>query len=162
MLEAIRDAILRRFKGVEFLVLASLFLSGCAHYDVGIQFDSQTQGVIVQHVLLGERLATSSGPSVQQWLTQLEQQARQLGAQVRHPSERELAIILPFNNGTDLSRKFNNFWGAGRYCQPGSNVGASRHSFPFKRQATELAPRFEQPPDIRLGPARRWLPGQSQ
>ncbi|MCG8368204.1 MAG: DUF3153 domain-containing protein [Pseudanabaenales cyanobacterium] len=113
MLEAIRDALWHRFKGVELLVLASLLLSGCAHYDVGIQFDSQTHGAIVQHVRLGERLTTSSGPAAQQWLAQLEKQARQLGAQVQHPSKWELSVVLPFNNGADLSKKFNNFWGSG-------------------------------------------------
>ncbi|MDJ0706477.1 MAG: DUF3153 domain-containing protein [Leptolyngbyaceae cyanobacterium MO_188.B28] len=123
MLKAIRDAILYRFKGFEFLVLASLFLSGCAHYDVGIQFDSQTQGVIVQHIRLGERLTASSGPSTQQWLTQLEQQALQLGAQVRHSSKRELAIVLPFNNAADLTEKFNNFWGPGETVSLAQRLG---------------------------------------
>ena len=123
MLEAIRDAISHRFKGFEFLVLASLLLSGCAHYDVGIQFDSQTHGVIVQHVRLGERLTTSSGPSAQQWLAQLDKQARQLGAQVRQPSKGELSIVLPFNNGDDLVKKFNGFWGSGNTASLAQTLG---------------------------------------
>ena len=122
-IEAICDAISHRFKGVELLVFASLLLSGCAHYDVGIQFDSQTHGVIVQHIRLGERLTTSSGPSAQQWLAKLEKQAEQWGAQVKRPSKGELSIWLPFNNGTDLSKKFNHLLGSGEVDSLAQTLG---------------------------------------
>lgn len=87
--------------------LMAVLSSGCFQYDLGIQFDHQTQGRIVQQIELSERAAALAEPAVQSWLAQLEKQVYQLGGQVKHARPESMKLVVPFNNGTDLVERFN-------------------------------------------------------
>jgi len=87
-----------------------LLLSGCVRYDLSIQFDRQTQGQIVQHVHLTRRAAAVAADELALWRGQLQARAQALGGQVRLPSATDIDIVLPFHNGAELSRVFNQFF----------------------------------------------------
>jgi hypothetical protein len=93
------------------ILIAALFLSGCVKYDVGVHYDSQNHGTIVQHVRLSDRL-TSFSDAAQEWLHSVEQRTKQLGGRVKRVSHQELLVTIPFNNGADLQEKFNRFFQA--------------------------------------------------
>jgi hypothetical protein len=98
---------LQRFRVVWVMLLTSLLLSGCVHYDVGVNFDSPNRGEIVQHLQLGDRL---SGTSSQQWLDTLERRTRQLGGKTRRDDSQGITVTIPFSSGTELNQKFNDFF----------------------------------------------------
>jgi len=100
---------LRRFRVVWMMLLASLLLSGCVQYDVGINFENPNRGEIVQHIKLGDRLSSLSGASAQQWLETVEQRTRRLGGKIRRSSNQEVTATIPFSSGADLNTKFNEF-----------------------------------------------------
>jgi hypothetical protein len=85
-------------------------LGGCVNYDVGVNFDSQTHGEIVQHIKLGERLTSFSGETVKEWLDSIDQRVKSLQGRTKRISESELAVRIPFNNGKELEQKFNQFF----------------------------------------------------
>ncbi|ASC71122.1 hypothetical protein XM38_020720 [Halomicronema hongdechloris C2206] len=87
-----------------------LLLSGCVRYDVSIQFDRQTRGQIVQHVHLTQRAAAVAADEVALWRQQLQARAQALGGRVRSPSTADMDIVLPFHNGAELTRVFNQFF----------------------------------------------------
>lgn len=110
-----RDLI-RVFRGVFvrsrllwLMLLASLLLSGCVQYEVGVNFDNPNHGEIVQHIKLEERLASFSGDSAQEWLNSIERRARQLQGKTKR-SNQEVTVTIPFNNGAELEAKFNEFF----------------------------------------------------
>ena len=88
-----------------FLLLA-LGLSGCMEYDLGIQFNSQTAGAIVQTIHLN-RLTTVGAVTFDQWFDALEQETHDLQGFSRRTSPQDLELTLPFVNGADLVAKFN-------------------------------------------------------
>jgi hypothetical protein len=92
------------------LLLVPLLLTGCVEYDVGITFESQTHGEIVQHIQLGERLKAFSSTTAEAWLESIERRTRQLRGQVKRSSDREITVKIPFNNGAELVDKFNQFF----------------------------------------------------
>ncbi|WP_045054661.1 DUF3153 domain-containing protein [Aliterella atlantica] len=92
------------------MLLASLLLSGCVQYDVGVNFASPHRGEIVQHIKLGERLTSFSGESATQWLSSIERRARELQGKVKRISAEEITVKIPFNNGAELEQKFNQFF----------------------------------------------------
>jgi Protein of unknown function (DUF3153) len=92
------------------LLLGSLLLSGCVKYDVGVTFNRPSQGEIVQHIKLGERLTSFSGDSATQWLSSIEERAKQLQGKVKRLSPEEITVSIPFDNGADLEKKFNQFF----------------------------------------------------
>jgi len=92
------------------LLLVPMLLTGCVEYDVGINFESQTHGEIVQHIQLGERLKAFSSSTAQVWLDSIERRTRQLHGQVKRSSDREITVKIPFNNGAELVDKFNQFF----------------------------------------------------
>lgn len=101
------------FKGSRLLwlvLVASLLLSGCVRYDVGINFDNPHRGEIVQHIKLGERLTSFSGDSAQEWLNSIERRTRQLQGKTKRLSNEEITVTIPFNNGAELEAKFNEFF----------------------------------------------------
>lgn len=99
-----------RSKGLLWLMLlASLLLSGCVQYDVGVNFDNPHRGEIVQHIKLGEQLTSFSGDSAQEWLNSIERRARQLQGKTKR-SNQEITVTIPFNNGAELEAKFNEFF----------------------------------------------------
>jgi hypothetical protein len=93
-----------------FLLLCGLFLSGCVRYDVGVTVAGQYQGTITQHIQLGEQLTNFSQREVQDWLKTLEQRAKALKGKAKRISETDLELTIPFSNGAELNRKFNQFF----------------------------------------------------
>lgn len=96
---------------VPVCVLLLTFLTGCVRYDVGVNFQSQTYGTIVQHIQLSDKLTSFSRVTAQAWLDSIEQRTRQLHGKTKRVSKQELTAIVPFYNGTDLANKFNEFFG---------------------------------------------------
>ena len=94
------------------LLVASLLLSGCVRYDVGIRFDSPNQGKIVQHIQLGEQLQSLSRTTAQPVLKAIEQRTRRLGGQLERLPNQELVVTIPFSSSKDLETKFNQFFSA--------------------------------------------------
>ncbi len=93
-----------------FLLVASLLLSGCVRYDVGIRFDSPNRGEIVQHLHIEERLKRFSDGTVQQWLALIEARTHQLGGELEHLPDDDRLVRIPFTSSGDLQTKFNQFF----------------------------------------------------
>lgn len=99
-----------RLRFVCLMLIATLLLSGCVDYEVGIRFDNSNSGELVQHIKLGERLTSFSGEPVYEWLNSIERRARQEEGKVRRPSKEEVIVTIPFTNGEELQTKFNQFF----------------------------------------------------
>ncbi|MEG4301481.1 DUF3153 domain-containing protein [Microcoleus sp. D3_18a_C4] len=85
-------------------------VTGCVQYDVGVNFESQTRGEIVQHIKLGERLTSFSSETVAEWLKSIESRVRLLDGKTKRLSPTEVLVRIPFNNGAELQDKFNQFY----------------------------------------------------
>jgi hypothetical protein len=92
------------------MLLASVLMTGCVQYDVGVQFDHPNRGEIVQHIKLAERLTSFSGKPVQEWIDSIERRTRQLEGKTKRVSDEEIVVTIPFNNGAELEAKFNEFF----------------------------------------------------
>ncbi len=121
-------SLVKRSRMVGVMLLTSLLLSSCVKYDVGVAFNRPNHGEIVQHIKLGERLTSFSGDSARQWLSSIEQRAKQLQGEVLRTSPEEITVKIPFNNGAELEEKFNQFF----------NPVASKNP-----QATEELPKID-------------------
>ncbi|HEY9762326.1 MAG TPA: DUF3153 domain-containing protein [Trichocoleus sp.] len=97
----------QRWLPVLVMGLIAILTSGCFQYNLGIQFDHQTHGRIVQRIELSERAAALAEPAVQSWLDHLEKQVYHLGGQVKRAQSERVDLMVPFNNGTDLVERFN-------------------------------------------------------
>lgn len=95
-----------------FVVFAALLLSGCVRYDVGVNFEGQYRGEIVQHIQLAEQLTSFSQSESDRWLSTFEDRAKQLQGSAKRLSEREVEVTIPFGNGQELVEKFNVFFNA--------------------------------------------------
>ncbi|MEG3842246.1 DUF3153 domain-containing protein [Microcoleus sp. herbarium14] len=115
-----------------FFCLLTL-VTGCVQYDVGVNFDSQTHGEIVQHIKLGERLTSFSSDTVAEWLKSVERRVRLLDGKAKRLSDTEVLVSIPFNNGAELEDKFNQFY------NPIAPTANSRVASPLE---TDL-PKFE-------------------
>ncbi|WP_377475762.1 MAG: DUF3153 domain-containing protein [Microcoleus anatoxicus] len=93
-----------------FVLCLLTLVTGCVQYDVGVNFESQTRGEIVQHIKLGERLTSFSSEIVGDWLNSVERRVRSLDGKTKRLSEREVLVRIPFNNGAELEEKFNQFY----------------------------------------------------
>lgn len=93
-----------------FVLCLLTLMTGCVQYDVGVNFESQTRGEIVQHIKLGERLTSFSSEIVGDWLDSVERRVRSLDGKTKRLSGREVLVTIPFNNGADLEEKFNEFY----------------------------------------------------
>ncbi|NEP11393.1 MAG: DUF3153 domain-containing protein [Symploca sp. SIO2C1] len=102
--------ILGRLRILSVIILIPLLLSGCVKYDVGINFAGQHHGEIVQHIKLGERLTNFSNSQTTEWLKSIERRARKLRGRTKHVGDQEIIVTIPFNNGAELSSKFNQFF----------------------------------------------------
>ncbi len=102
--------ILGRLRVLWVILLASVLVSGCVQYDVGVNFESQHHGQIVQHIKLGEQLTNFSNTQAQEWLRSIESRAKQLQGKTKRLSEQEIVVTIPFNSGTELDSKFNQFF----------------------------------------------------
>ena len=87
-----------------------LALSGCVKYDTGINFSSLNRGEIIEHIQLGEQLNNFSHQAVQAWIATIEQRTNQAQGQLERLSDRELKVIIPFNNTRDLITKINKYF----------------------------------------------------
>jgi len=92
------------------LLLLPLFLSGCVHYDVGINFNGLHRGEIVQHIELGQQLTNFSQADVEDWLGSLQARSRQLGGKTQRLSPQAVELTIPFANAQELEGKFNRFF----------------------------------------------------
>ncbi len=92
------------------VLIATLLLSGCVQYDVGVNFDNANSGEVVQHIKLGEKLTSFSGDSVYEWLNSIERRARKLEGKAQRVSKEEVVVTIPFNSGQELQEKFNEFF----------------------------------------------------
>ncbi|MEM6590925.1 MAG: DUF3153 domain-containing protein [Cyanobacteria bacterium P01_C01_bin.73] len=97
------------FQRLIVLVGLSWVLTGCIHYDVGIRFDSQTQGELTQTLHIDERAIALNPEPVQQWLSQVRTAAQSLNGKVQSIDDQTIKIILPFNNGEQLVSLFDQF-----------------------------------------------------
>jgi hypothetical protein len=105
---SVLKVILRQFIRLRllwFILVAALFLSGCVHYDTGINFSDANHGEIVQHIRL--KAKQSSEPIALPWIESLVQRTQTLGGKTRHPDAREWVMTIPFYNAKDLEGKFN-------------------------------------------------------
>ena len=102
--------------------LTVLLLSGCVQYEVGINFQSQTHGEIVQHIKLAKKLRNFSREIVSDWLKSLETRTERLGGKSKRISRQEILVTIPFNNGAELKEKFNSFF------QPMDSVESQNYS----------------------------------
>ena len=93
-----------------FVLCLLTLVTGCVQYDVGVNFESQTRGEIVQHIKLGERLTSFSSEIVGDWLDSVERRVRSLDGKTKRLSNREVLVTIPFNNGAELEEKFNEFY----------------------------------------------------
>lgn len=82
-------------------------LSGCVDYQLGIQFDSQTHGVLVQTLHLDEQFVTLNSDARQQWLQVFIAEAKTFSGKVTSLDDGTLQVRIEFNNGADLVQKFN-------------------------------------------------------
>lgn len=101
-----------RLRLLWIILLASLCLSGCVQYDIGIVYADQHHGKIIQHITLAERLTQFSADVTQDWLESIRARTRDLGGRIQRVSDHELIATIPFNNGNDLTTKFNRFFQA--------------------------------------------------
>jgi len=108
-------------------------VTGCVQYDVGVNFESQTRGEIVQHIKLGERLTSFSSETVAEWLKSVERRVRLLDGKTKRLSQTEVLVRIPFNNGAELQDKFNQFY------NPIAQTAKSRVASPLE---TDL-PKYE-------------------
>lgn len=109
------------------VLLTSLLLSGCVHYDVGVNFDHSNSGELVQHIKLEERLTSFSGDYVYAWLDSIENRARKLQGKAKRVSKEEVIVTIPFSNGQELQEKFNEFFNSrvNQKAEAGANESAS-------------------------------------
>jgi Protein of unknown function (DUF3153) len=90
--------------------LIALALSGCVKYDTGVNFSSLNYGEIVEQIQLGEQLNSFSQDAVRSWVSSIESRTQQLQGRIEHLSDRELKIVIPFNNASELATKINNYF----------------------------------------------------
>lgn len=102
----------RLFKTCVVLVFVALVTSGCVNYDVGIHFDSPNRGAIVQRIQLDDRLSTFTSGTAQAWLSNIDQRVKRLQGKTRKLSNQEVLATIPFSNGQDLEKKFNQYFSA--------------------------------------------------
>jgi Protein of unknown function (DUF3153) len=94
------------------VMVLAVSLVGCVDYDIGINFRSQTEGAIVQHVRVADRLSALDRETVRSWTDSLTRRAKDLGGHVRQLRNGDFEVTIPFINGDDLADKFDQFFGA--------------------------------------------------
>ncbi|MER3433446.1 MAG: DUF3153 domain-containing protein [Leptolyngbya sp. ERB_1_1] len=102
----------RLFKSCLVFLAICLVTTGCVNYDVGIQFDSPNRGAIVQKIQLDDRLSTFTSGTAQTWLANIDQRVKRLQGKTRKLSNQEVLATIPFSNGQDLEKKFNQYFSA--------------------------------------------------
>jgi Protein of unknown function (DUF3153) len=85
-------------------------LSGCVKYDTGVHFASLNSGEIVEHIQIGEQLNSFSQNAVKTWLASIEQRTKQAQGQLRRLNDREVEVVIPFNNAQELVSKIDRYF----------------------------------------------------
>jgi hypothetical protein len=100
-----------KIKPIVFMVIfASLLLSGCVKYDLGVNFNSTNNGELVQHIQLSEKITIFSSDYLSQWLKTLENRARTLAGSIERVSPVEIVVKIPFTSAKELQEKFTGFF----------------------------------------------------
>ena len=92
------------------IIFLAVSLSGCVNYDLGVNFNHTNNGELVQHIQLSKQLSGFSGDYIFEWLKTLERRTKNLQGSVKHISEQEMIMKIPFTNGRELQEKFNVFF----------------------------------------------------
>ncbi|MGA1264104.1 MAG: DUF3153 domain-containing protein [Prochlorothrix sp.] len=87
------------------LVLAS-GLGGCIQYDLGLRFDHQTAGAIVQSIALNPAVSQFSPNLIQDWFTALDRQAPHIPSLGQQVAPDRYVLTVPFYGSQDLVQKF--------------------------------------------------------
>jgi hypothetical protein len=90
--------------------LLAIGLSGCVKYETGVKFVGLNYGEIVEHIQLGEQLTSFSQAPVQTWLASIEQRANQAQGRIERLNDRELNVVIPFDNARDLVTKIDRYF----------------------------------------------------
>ena len=109
----------------------AIALSGCVKYDTGVNFSSLNSGEIVEHIQLSEQLNSFSQNAVKAWIASIEQRTIQAQGHLEHLNDRELQVIIPFNNARELVTKID------RYFNPAANA-ETRSKFNAHMQVNQL------------------------
>ncbi|MBE9120302.1 DUF3153 domain-containing protein [Tychonema sp. LEGE 07199] len=123
-----------------FVFCLLTLVTGCVQYDVGVNFQSQTRGEIVQHIKLGEKLTSFSSETVGDWLNSVEQRVKLLNGKTKRLSETEVRVTIPFNNGTELQNKFNKFY---------NPIAQTTKNHPVASKLETDLPKFESHMDVK-------------
>ena len=100
-----------KIKPIVFMVIfASLLLSGCVKYDLGVNFNSTNNGELVQHIQLSEKITIFSSDYLSQWLKTLENRARTLAGSIERVSPVEIVVKIPFTSAKELQEKVTGFF----------------------------------------------------
>jgi Protein of unknown function (DUF3153) len=88
----------------------AICLSGCVKYDTGINFSSLNYGEIVEHIQLGKQLNSFNQQAVRAWIASIEQRTKLAQGHIDRLSDRELKVIIPFNNAQELVTKIDQYF----------------------------------------------------
>ncbi len=89
------------------LTTLSLGLTGCVDYQLGIQFDNQTHGVLIQTLHLDDQFVALNSDARQQWLQIFIEEAKAFSGKATSLDDGSLQVRIDFYNGADLVEKFN-------------------------------------------------------
>lgn len=104
------ESIVRQKAGLILAALLLVLLSGCVDYDVGINFNNQHHGNIVQKIRLGKQLTTLSQSEANRLLKSLNTRVKLLQGRTKTISPQEVLVTIPFSNGGELVSKFEQFF----------------------------------------------------
>jgi hypothetical protein len=88
------------------LIALAMMISGCADYDLGLNFRHAQSSQLVQQVRIDRRFTDLASPGSQQWIQALVQQTHHWGGRVQHQDEEAVIISLPLGGARDLEEKF--------------------------------------------------------
>jgi Protein of unknown function (DUF3153) len=123
--KSVPKIILRQFIKLRllwFILVSTLLLSGCVHYDTGIKISDANHGEIIQHIRLKAKDDRLSDPVATTWIESLVQRTQTLGGKTRHPEAREWVMTIPFYNARDLEAKFNQLFQSSQTTLPLSRL----------------------------------------
>ena len=126
-----------------FLTIA-IGLSGCVKYDTGIHFTNLSDGEIVEHIQLGDRLNSFSQNAVETWIASIKQRTIQAQGRLERVRDREYKVTIPFNNPQELVTKID------RYFSPSSTQSATKSQIQIERRNLLLIARNHLTFDIDL------------
>ena len=106
-------SLINRQLAIGFWAIA-IALSGCVKYDTGVNFSSLNSGEIVEHIQLSEQLNSFSQTAIKAWIASIEQRTIQSQGHLERLNDRELQVVIPFNNAQELVNKID------RYFNPAS------------------------------------------